>query len=117
MIPPDAKPPEDQQPEDYVAPESPIPTPDQQSDQDQDEPGPEETMKPEEVPVPESEDGDRKRDHEAVSQSPSDWEPLPVSKKSRLELLEVYYQEIANRSAQRQRKGKEATFKEFLGKD
>jgi hypothetical protein len=51
----------------------------------------------------------RKRDHEAVSQSPSDWEPLPVCRRSRLELLEVYYQEIANKSAQRQKKGKEAT--------
>ena len=66
--------------------------------------------------VPESDAGDRKRDYEAISVT-SDWEELPVSKKSRLELLEIYYSEVANKSAQRQKKGKEALFKDFTGRD
>ena len=109
--------PDDQNSELSMAPESPIRTPDRLSESGEEAPESLENPKPEDVPVPPSEDGDRKRDHETVSQSPSDWEPLPVSKRSRLELLEVYYQEMANKSAQRQKKGKESTFREFSGKD
>eukprot|EP00435_Cladocopium_sp_Y103_P060389 s1179_g22.t1 len=47
----------------------------------------------------------------------SDWEAIPVTKKSQLELLDLYYTELANKSAQRQKKGKESTFRDFMGKD
>eukprot|EP00435_Cladocopium_sp_Y103_P016959 s4919_g4.t1 len=57
------------------------------------------------------------RKSKMILENGSAWEPLPVSKKSRLELLEVYYTELANKSAQRQKKGKESTYREFVGKD
>ena len=52
-----------------------------------------------------------------MSQVSSDWEQLPVSKRSRLELFGIYYQEVANKSAQRQKTGKEATARDFQGRD
>ena len=61
--------------------------------------------------------GDRKRDHEEVEASEPGVE-LPVSKRSRLELLEVYYNEVLQqKSTPKQKKGKEATIKDFRGRD
>lgn len=60
---------------------------------------------------------EKKREFIEIDQPDADWSALPVSKRSRLELLEVYYQEISNKSAQRQKKGKEATLRDFQGKD
>ena len=69
------------------------------------------------IPVPESEDGDRKRERDDLSHHSSEWETLPQAKKSRLELLEIYHMEIASKSAQRQKKGKESTIRDFTGRD
>ena len=100
-----------------MSPESPVPTElgkDERSDPGDGAPS---DPRPEDIPIPDSEAGDRKRDHELVSQASSDWEEIPVTKKSRLELLELYYTELSNKSAQRQKKGKESTFRDFSGRD
>eukprot|EP00435_Cladocopium_sp_Y103_P043471 s788_g12.t1 len=60
---------------------------------------------------------DRKREFGEVAQTEGTWEELPVSKKSRLELLEVYFMAVSNKSAARQKKGKESTMKDFQGRD
>ena len=59
---------------------------------------------------------DRKRDLEVDSQN-GKWEELPASKRLRLDLLEIYHTELVNKSAQRQKKGKEARHKDFSGRD
>ena len=70
-----------------------------------------------EIDTPDEEpDPDRKRELEVASQDGS-WEELPVSKKLRLDLLEIYHTELVNKSAQRQKKGKESRFKDFPGRD
>eukprot|EP00435_Cladocopium_sp_Y103_P033155 s916_g8.t1 len=99
-----------------MAPESPVPTEDFEHEA-QDQPESPADPKPEDVPVPPFDENDRKRELEISSQTGSDWEELPVTKRSRLELLEIYYTELANKSAQRQKKGKEATAKDFVGRD
>ena len=60
---------------------------------------------------------DRKRVFDEVLQPEGAWEELPASKRTRLELLEMYFTTISNKSATRQRKGKEATAKDFQGRD
>ena len=60
---------------------------------------------------------DRKRAFDEVLQPEGAWEELPASKRTRLELLEIYFTTISNKSATRQRKGKEATTKDFQGRD
>ena len=60
---------------------------------------------------------DRKRVFDEVLQPEGAWEELPASKRTRLELLEIYFTTISNKSATRQRKGKEATTKDFQGRD
>ena len=74
-------------------------------------------VKPGDIPILESVEGDRKRERDLVSQGASDWEAIPVTKKFRLELLELYYTELANKSVQRQKKGKESTFRDFSGRE
>ena len=69
-----------------------------------------------EIDTPDEPDPDRKRELEITSQDGS-WEELPVSKKLRLDLLEIYHTELMNKSAQRQKKGKESKFKDFTGRD
>eukprot|EP00435_Cladocopium_sp_Y103_P056623 s299_g19.t1 len=101
----------------YIAPESPATTEAMDSGSNAEEVPPPPGLRPEEIPVPPSEDGEHKRPHDLVSQGGSEWEDLPVPKRSRLELLEIYSTELANKSAQRQKKGKESTFRDFVGKD
>ena len=60
---------------------------------------------------------DRKRIFDEVLQPKGAWEELPASKRTRLELLEIYFTTISNKSATKQRKGKEATTKDFQGRD
>eukprot|EP00434_Breviolum_minutum_P025504 symbB.v1.2.022535.t1/scaffold2006.1/size92704/3 len=69
-----------------------------------------------EIVSQEEEEPDRKRELEVESQAGS-WEGLPATKRMRLDLLEVYHTELINKSAQRQKKGKEARFKDFTGRD
>jgi hypothetical protein len=52
---------------------------------------------------------DRKRVFDEVLQPKGAWEELPASKLTRLELLEIYFNTISNKSATKQRKGMEAT--------
>ncbi|CAL1160076.1 unnamed protein product [Cladocopium goreaui] len=88
-------------------PEVPLPDPPEVEPQQETRPLDDNHQHPEE----------RKREFVEVDQPDADWSSLPVSKRSRLELLEIYYQEISNKSAQRQKKGKEATLRDFQGKD
>ena len=69
------------------------------------------------VDTPSTEEEDRKRDHEEVELGSDAGIEAPVSKRSRLELLEVYYNEVLQKFTPKQKKGKEATMKDFQGRD
>ena len=59
---------------------------------------------------------DRKRDHEQVEAS-SDVGIEAPAKRSRLEFLEIYYNEVLQQFLPKQKKNKEATVKDFQGRD
>ena len=64
-----------------------------------------------------SEEEDRKRDHQDIEVGSEPGIEGPASKRSRLELLEIYYNEVLQKLTPKQKKGKEATMKDFRGRD
>ena len=70
---------------------------------------------PEELMPPDSEE--KKRDYEEVDLGSEPELGAQANKRSRLELLEIYYNEVMQKFTPQQKKGKEATLKDFQGRD
>lgn len=69
----------------------------------------------EEVPMTEPEE--RKREHEDVERGSEPDCGGQAAKRSRLEFLEIYYNEVLNKYTTHQKKSKEATLRDFQGRD
>ena len=62
-------------------------------------------------------DAARKRDLDPTLPTPGEWEEVPPSKRSRLELLELYYAEMTKHENAKQKKSKEWFARDFTGLD
>ena len=68
-------------------------------------------------PRPMSVAEDRKRELDPSPPTTGEWEQIPPQKRSRLELLEMFYAEVSKQAVVKQKKSKECSERDFRGRD